>query len=70
MRYAFILVSIVAAAAAALPAAAGIPVRQRMTCPIGGEAFTYNTTASYTTFGSRPDGKPYGSWIFPLALPE
>jgi hypothetical protein len=56
--------------ASAAPAAAGIPVTQRMTCPIGGERFDFATTASYSTFGSRPDGLPYGSWTFPLALPE
>lgn len=54
----------------AVAASAGIPVTQRMTCPIGGERFNFVTTISYSTFGSRPDGKPYGSWTFPLALPE
>lgn len=54
----------------AAPAVAGTPVTQRMTCPIGGERFDFNTTASYSTFGSRPDGKPFGSWTFPLDLPE
>lgn len=49
---------------------AGFPVTERMTCPIGGERFEFVTTASYSTFGARPDGKPYGSWTFPLALPE
>ena len=55
---------------AALPASAGIPVTQEMTCPIGGKKFQHETTASYSTYGERPDGKPYGSWKFPLALPE
>lgn len=54
----------------AAPALAGTPVTQRMTCPIGGEGFDFNTTASYSIFGSRPDGKPFGSWTFPLNLPE
>jgi hypothetical protein len=49
---------------------AGFPVSQEMTCPIGGERFTFTTTGSYTIFGYRPDGKPYGSWTFPLDLPE
>ena len=53
-----------------VPATAGIPVEEKMTCPIGGETFTYTATASYSTFGSRPDGKPYGSWTFPIPLPE
>jgi hypothetical protein len=54
----------------ATPASAGFPVTQRMTCPVGGEQFTFTTTPSYSTWGSRPDGKPYGSWEFPLDLPE
>ena len=59
-------------AAALIPAtaSAGIPVQRRMTCPIGGESFIFNTTASYSTWGMRPDGRPYGSWEFPLNLPE
>lgn len=52
------------------PAIAGFPVVTEMTCPIGGERFEFVTTPSYSVFGSRPDGKPYGSWTFPLALPE
>jgi hypothetical protein len=52
------------------PAAAGMPVTKTMTCPIGGASFEFTTTASYSTFGTRPDGKPYGSWTFPTALPE
>jgi hypothetical protein len=54
----------------ATPAPAGTPVTRQMTCPIGGERFDFNTTASYSTFGIRPDGKPFGSWTFPLNLPE
>jgi hypothetical protein len=57
-------------AAWAMPASAGFPVEIEMTCPVGGETFTHITTGSYSTFGQRPDGKPYGSWVFPLALPE
>ena len=51
-------------------AMAGMPVKQKMTCPIGGKGFEFTTTASYSIFGERPDGKPFGSWSFPLALPE
>jgi len=51
-------------------AIAGFPVTEQRTCPIGGERFSYTTTASYSTWGARPDGKPFGSWEFPLALPE
>ena len=57
-------------AAMAAPANAGFPVETEVTCPVGGETFTYVTTGSYSTFGQRPDGKPFGSWTFPLALPE
>ena len=64
------LALIAALAFAAVPAAAGIPVTETMTCPIGGGSFSFTTTASYSTYGARPDGKPYGSWTFPLALPE
>lgn len=56
--------------ASAATAMAGFPVSRQMTCPIGGERFDFVTTASYTTFGARPDGKPFGSWTFPLGLPE
>jgi len=57
--------------AALLPSAApaGTPYEEEMTCPIGGEKFEHTATASYSTFGSRPDGKPYGSWTFPMPLP-
>lgn len=51
-------------------AVAGFPVTEQRTCPIGGERFAFTTTASYSTWGARPDGKPFGSWEFPLALPE
>jgi hypothetical protein len=54
----------------AVPAPAGTPTTQRMTCPIGGGAFNFATTASYSTWGARPDGRPFGSWHFPLDLPE
>ncbi|HEX6376611.1 MAG TPA: hypothetical protein VFZ91_12930 [Allosphingosinicella sp.] len=62
-----------AAAAWVLPLAAapaGMPVTETLTCPIGGGSFAFTTTASYSTYGERPDGKPFGSWTFPLALPE
>jgi hypothetical protein len=55
---------------ASAPAAAGTPIRIPSVCPIGGEQFSYGGTASYSTWGARPDGKPYGSWTFPFELPE
>lgn len=66
------IIAALAAASAAIATTgnAGTPVTRTMTCPIGGANFEYKTTASYSTSGERPDGKPYGSWTFPLALPE
>ena len=65
---------LLAATAAALlpgtPATAATPVTQAMTCPIGGKAFNFATSPAYTTWGERPDGKPYGSLEFPTPLPE
>lgn len=54
----------------ATQATAGMPFVEKMLCPVDGEAFEFTTTASYSTWGARADGKPYGSWYFPLALPE
>jgi hypothetical protein len=70
MRNPYLAAAVAAFALAAGPAVAGIPVTETMTCPIGGGSFSFTTTASYSTYGERPDGKPYGSWTFPLALPE
>lgn len=70
MRNLFTAAAVAALAFAAGPVSAGMPVTETMTCPIGGGSFSFTTTASYSTYGERPDGKPYGSWTFPLALPE
>lgn len=63
----------VAAALAVLacgtPVQAGMPYPEKMKCAVGGESFTHIGTMSYSTWGSRPDGKPYGSWRFPIELP-
>ncbi|MFZ4690364.1 MAG: hypothetical protein ACOYLS_14075 [Polymorphobacter sp.] len=32
--------------------------------------FIFIATGSYSQWGSRPDGKPYGSWEFPNPVPE
>lgn len=53
----------------AVPTRAGSPISVPATCPIGGKAFEYGATASYSIFGYRADGKPFGSWEFPLELP-
>lgn len=52
------------------PAWAGTPYPVKMTCPVGGEKFTHIDTMSSSTWGARPDGKPYGSWTFPNPIPE
>jgi hypothetical protein len=52
------------------PALAGTPYTMAMTCPIGGERFNFTTTGGYSIFSRRPDGMPYGSWTFPLDIPE
>lgn len=54
---------------ASMPVTAGTPYEEDMVCPIGGEKFKHTSTGSYSTFGARPDGKPYGSWIFPMPIP-
>ena len=54
----------------AVPASAGMPMPQAVKCPIGGKSFTHTTTGSYSIWGYRPDGKPYGSWEFPLEIPK
>lgn len=51
-------------------ASAGAPYPVKMKCPVGGESFTFTATMSYSTWGHRPDGKPYGSWEFPQPVPE
>jgi len=49
---------------------AGTPYPVKMKCPVGGESFTFTSTHSMSTWGRRPDGKPYGSWEFPDPVPE
>lgn len=72
MRNGFISPTLLMAAIAlpALPAWAGMPVPATARCPVGGKSFTYTTTASYSIWGYRPDGKPYGSWEFPMEIPK
>lgn len=54
----------------AIPASAGSPIEVKIKCPVGGKRFTHIETAALTTWGERPDGKPYGSWTFPMPIPE
>jgi hypothetical protein len=51
------------------PLNAGMPVPVEITCPVGGKKFTFIDTMSSSRWGSRPDGKPYGSWTFPMPVP-
>ncbi len=39
-------------------------------CPVGGERFQAWRSGTYSTYGSRPDGKPYSYMPFPFPLPE
>jgi len=57
-------------AAPLLPASAAAPVARTMTCPIGGATFSYTAAVSSGSFGTRPDGKPYGGAPLPAALPQ
>ncbi|WP_230483779.1 hypothetical protein [Sphingomonas sp. Leaf21] len=41
-----------------------------MTCPIGGERFSGWQAGSYSTYGERPDGRPYSYLHFPFPVPE
>lgn len=43
---------------------------QRITCPVGGQVFTYTGYASYSRWGSLPDGQPTGSVAYPIAMPQ
>lgn len=63
-------VLVLAVMLASCPALASFPIEVEETCPVGGETFTHITTPSYSTFGQRPDGKPYGSWTFPIEIPD
>lgn len=41
-----------------------------VTCPVGGEKFEAWRSGTYSTYGARPDGKPYSYMPFPFPLPE
>lgn len=71
MRYWVLgLLGLASLALPAAPASAGFPIPQKVKCPVGGKSFTHTTTGSYSIWGYRPDGKPYGSWDFPLEIPK
>lgn len=41
-----------------------------MTCPVGGESFSPYRATHYSTYGQRPDGRPYSYMPMPLPIPE
>ncbi len=57
-------------ATGSVAADAGIPFPVRVTCPTDGTILEFYSTTAFSTWGQRPDGKPYGSWAFPEPLPE
>ncbi|MFL6844342.1 MAG: hypothetical protein ACJ8ER_05625 [Allosphingosinicella sp.] len=70
MRHLFLAAVLAVSPLAAAPALAATPVTETMTCPIGGGSFDFVGTRSYSSYGERPDGKPYGKSIVPPAIPE
>lgn len=43
---------------------------ETMTCPVGGETFSAWRASMWSTYGERPDGKPYSYLTVPFPLPE
>ena len=56
------------ASASAAPAGAGTPYTAYAVCPLNGARVSYTGAHSYSIFGRETDGKPYGSWDFPLEM--
>lgn len=54
----------------AVAAVASTYVTVTTVCPVDGELFSHQALASYTSFGSLPDGMPFGSVDFPVPLVE
>lgn len=65
---AFLLGAAIALSCAA-PAGATTFFSYDETCPVGGERFASMAYGSYSTWGARLDGRPYGSSAFPLDVP-
>lgn len=65
-----VLAAVLAGFAGAADAAPAGPAPMAMACPIGGGSFQFQPVAAPVVAGERPDGRPYGSVRFPLALPE
>lgn len=64
-----IILSLVMLGFAAAPAFATTFFSYDETCPVGGERFPAMSYGSYSTWGARLDGRPYGSSMFPLEVP-
>lgn len=54
----------------AAPAFAGLPHVIKVECPLDGVKFDFVTTMSHSTWGFHMDGKPVGSWTFPMPIPQ
>ena len=67
---AWICASLMSLQLANVPAKASTFVEETVKCPVGGEKFKYMGLASISTFGAFPDGMPFGSGSFPVALPQ
>ncbi|WP_260583248.1 hypothetical protein [Sphingopyxis sp. PET50] len=55
---------------AVFPASASTFFDVTKTCPVDGETFSFSELGSISTFGSFPDGMPFGSGYFPIRMPE
>lgn len=67
MKHALAGLALIAAVATFEQAAATTFFPQEFKCPVGGETFTANVVGSSSSWGSRPDGRPYGTLpIYPI----
>jgi hypothetical protein len=66
VRVAFFVAALCAVAAS--PAHATTPFIRQIECAVGGEEFNFTDTMSSSSFGQRPDGKPYSNWDYPLPV--
>ncbi|WP_156455590.1 hypothetical protein [Sphingomonas sp. CCH5-D11] len=68
LSIALLLQAVPAAPPAPVPPLHGGP--EYRTCPVGGEQFAAWQPSMYSTYGERPDGRPYSYLPFPLPVPE
>jgi len=62
------IIAVVLCTLAALAAQATTPFEREIECPVGGERFSFTDTMSSSSFGQRPDGRPYSNWHYPLPV--